>query len=526
MVVTPDTEIYLIRFDVTKQHQLTFDDIEGQLGFFKTLAENFGVSLSASTYQRKDNIIRFPAWIDEIEKYNYCFFNNPSYSNKWYYCYIEDMNYVNDGLTDVKIKVDVFQTYQFDFIYKSCFVEREHVNDDTRGLHTVPEGLETGEFVINSCSSIPELDEKIYFVKVNKDTSGTPQYGTTFGSLYSASGYYACRNYQAMKGLILDYEAGDIPNAVESAYVVPYAFFKRNMQDIIEKVPDSLSPYLLLTDVTKATSLDGYSPKNKKLLTGDYCYLMASNQSGGVYNYNYEDFKSDQCDFVVEGVPIEGTSMILTPLAYGTANGTQEKFYPFSLQGGKLPITDNKFDNYSIWLRNNMINIALANVSTVGQAGLGIGQIAGGIATGYYEQSLEGAGNIVSAFNRASELCQLKQEKAKLPMTTIGQVSNNGIMSANNISNFYFYKMSIKREYARIIDNFFSMFGYKVITTKVPNINGRRNWNYVKTTEAIVESNVVPEKYLEEFKQMLNSGITFWHDYRTFKDYSQNNDII
>ena len=57
------------------------------------------------------------------------------------------MEYVNDNMTDVYIKLDVFQTYQFDFQYKKCFVEREHVNDDTVGLHTVPENLETGEYI-------------------------------------------------------------------------------------------------------------------------------------------------------------------------------------------------------------------------------------------------------------------------------------------------------------------------------------------------------------------------------------------
>lgn len=99
-------------------------------------------------------------------------------------------------------------------------------------------------------------------------------------------------------------------------------------------------------------------------------------------------------------------------------------------------------------------------------------------------------------------------------------------MTALRENSFAFYQFSIKREYAEIIDNFFSKFGYKTLQTKIPNITGRTNWNYVKTIEAMVDSASVPEKYLNEYKQMLNNGITFWHNPATFLDYSQTNSII
>ena len=81
-------------------------------------------------------------------------------------------------------------------------------------------------------------------------------------------------------------------------------------------------------------------------------------------------------------------------------------------------------------------------------------------------------------------------------------------------------------EFARIIDDFFTQYGYKVNRLKIPNITGRQNWNYVKTVEAIVDGLNVPEKYIKEFERMLNNGITFWHNPSTLKDYSQSNNII
>ena len=40
------------------------------------------------------------------------------------------MRYINDNLTEVSIVTDVFQTWQFDLIFKQSFVEREIVSTD------------------------------------------------------------------------------------------------------------------------------------------------------------------------------------------------------------------------------------------------------------------------------------------------------------------------------------------------------------------------------------------------------------
>lgn len=70
------------------------------------------------------------------------------------------------------------------------------------------------------------------------------------------------------------------------------------------------------------------------------------------------------------------------------------------------------------------------------------------------------------------------------------------------------------------------MFGYKVNSSEVPALHTRSNWNFLKVIEPNVESNVIPENDLNEYKRMLQNGITFWHNYSTFRDYSQTNSII
>ena len=85
--------------------------------------------------------------------------------------------------------------------------------------------------------------------------------------------------------------------------------------------------------------------------------------------------------------------------------------------------------------------------------------------------------------------------------------------------------MSVREEYAKIIDQYFSMYGYSINEVKLPNITGRSNWNYVKTIGANIEGDI-PEGDINEIKSLFNNGITLWHNTSTYLDYSQNNAII
>ena len=83
-------------------------------------------------------------------------------------------------------------------------------------------------------------------------------------------------------------------------------------------------------------------------------------------------------------------------------------------------------------------------------------------------------------------------------------------------------KYTIKKQFAERIDKFFDMYGYLTNTVKIPNINNRPNWNYIKT----IGSNIIgdiPQEDIQSLKNMFDNGITLWHNKNTFLDYSQNN---
>ena len=130
-MITPQTDIYLLKspLQLTNKHQLTFADSNAQFNYFFNLEK---IGINDGTYQRKDGVIRYPAHIDTIQEYNYCMYRNDNYSNKWFYAFIVGMEYVNDNMTFIRLKTDVFQTWQFDLNWKQSFIEREmiNVNDD------------------------------------------------------------------------------------------------------------------------------------------------------------------------------------------------------------------------------------------------------------------------------------------------------------------------------------------------------------------------------------------------------------
>ena len=156
------------------------------------------------------------------------------------------------------------------------------------------------------------------------------------------------------------------------------------------------------------------------------------------------------------------------------------------------------------------------------------GSLAGGVGGGTGAILGAGAGVVgtaVSLVNLAKEQHLAKTQANMVPDQVKGNTNAGDFLWAKYRSPFTYLPMSVKAEYARCIDEYFSQFGYKTNRVKVPNITGRRNWNYVKTVGCYIDADI-PQDDLQEIKSMFDKGITFWHNPSTFGDYSQANDII
>lgn len=168
--------------------------------------------------------------------------------------------------------------------------------------------------------------------------------------------------------------------------------------------------------------------------------------------------------FALYGAITPGISMKLVPLSHKNINVD----YNSGIMAGKLPICSWNSDPYVNWLTQNAINI-----------GLNVGETIGDIALNPKNalSSVSSIGSVVNSIYQADIV----------PMQSKGNLNAGDINFSNEKAGFTGYYTSIRDEYAKIIDDYFSMYGYKTNELKVPNITGRLNWNFVKQLNVILQ---------------------------------------
>ena len=530
MVITPQTNIKLLKvpFEMDNLNQLTFSNATAQYNYFNGLTNK--LEYDSCTYQRKDGYMAIYEDADTLQGYNYCMYQNEQYGEKWFYAFITNITYESNKVSYVYIKTDVFQTWQFDIIWKKSFIEREHTNDDTIGVNTVPEGLELGEYIVNASGKLTLYNSFYICFGItafpNSALTGRNRYctGKIYGGVYSGIEYIIVRDASAASDLLAAYNKEGMIDAIVVMFLLP-----TNMVSSITWHLDSsytwsieygtityqsLAATYLTT--TKPTSLDSYTPINKKLLVYPYQYLNLDNNSGTVVTFHIEDFSGNVPSFTADSVITPGLSTKLSPDGYKKVELTN---YAESFSAAKLPICSYQNEAYINWLKQNSLNIGLGIVTGTGQV------IAGATMLSKPTTALAGAGNIASGLTGIATTLSESYKASLRPPQAEGNLNQDNVNFYLGLYNPKYYFMSIKREYAEIIDNFFSMYGYKTNRLKLPNITGRANWNYVKTIGCNITGDI-PQKDLQEIKNMFDNGVTLWHNASTFLDYSQSNTIV
>ena len=538
MVIAPNTTIKFVNvpIEIDNKNQINFASKQAQLNYFNSIPNI--ITITNCTYQRKDGYVRVPCSFDTMQTYNYCFYQNTSHSEKWFFAFVERIEYSSEEMTKVYIKTDVWQTYQFDITFKRCFVEREHVNDDTVGLHTLPENVELGEYICNQHTKDTTMDsyatDLCYIMAstsepVTGEAKDTIAGSSIYNGIYTGLKYYRYDVKGAIDTILELFANSGKTNAINGVFMAPKwlaPYYPQSEEPgyTYREVYYSNNEASFNTAAPRMNTLNGYNPVNKKLLTFPYCYLLLSNNIGQNAILHYEKFTNQQvCTFAVRGVLNPGCSIHIVPTNYN--GSTLSEIDAISL--GKFPICNFQNDMYTNWLTQNSINIAGATITSddINVATSAIGGVAGMI-TGAVTGNVLGAGlSAVSGAQGIAGAIMQKKQHNMIPPTVNGSLNSADVNVASGNNTFHYYNMSIKQEYAKIIDDFFSMYGYQVNSLKLPNITGRTNWNYVKTLECNIVGSL-PESGVEELKEIFNNGVTIWHNPTTFLDYSQSNSIV
>ena len=491
-------------------------------------------SYSDFSYQRKDSIIRVPDHFDELHNVNYVMYQNTAYSNKWFYAFITDMKYVDDGRTDIQIETDVLQTWLLDFTVKPSFVEREHVSDDTVGIHTLDENLEIGDLISDWGENSTDIgsDNGWYWFTIacNYDPSNQtrtagvgvygdyPQGSQWFAWLINPNNF--ATEINEISQWVYDLTRDGHANDIQTMFALPFQAF--SVSDVDATTHKVTSGAGTKVDVNKvynksvARTFSDYQPKNNKLFVYPYSFMRITNNMGSYNDYKIEDFhemnaagteETDNMTFNLIGTPCQGYAGKIRPKYYrGTTYNEDE-----SLQMGKYPSLSWSSDAFTNWLTQNAVNLSVGAVSTIvgGLVGAGSGNALA-------------VGNSISSI--AGQIGQLRQA-SMMPNTAQGNANAGDISFLFNINRFKFLHMRPKKEYLEIIDDFFSMFGYKVNRVKIPNSNHRSRWWYIKTNEVNIDG-AIPNKDMQIIKDSYNKGITFWRNASEIQNYNLSNDII
>lgn len=474
---------------------------------------------------------------------NYIAFQNPDYSNKWFFAWIDDVIYKSDKNCEIKFTIDAWSTWFDKWTPKKCFINRQHVTDDTVGLHTIPENLDIGQLICDFTKNDTNLGAESYWYFVigcNYDPSSQtrtagvgmyaeyPQGCMWFAWLVNRNNY--AQTINDISQWIYDITQQMHADDIQTMFALPYQAFEL-IGDIDPTTHKVINGKGIKLDVNETFSksifrqFSDYTPKNNKLFVYPYSFCRVTNNMGSYNDYKIEDFNeldlndnpTDNMTFNLIGIPCLGYSGKLRPKFYqGITNNEDE-----SLQLGKYPMLSWSSDAFTNWVSQNNANmiggiIGMSTSATTqlvgGAMSLNPFSIVGGISS-----IATGVANMIGTIDKASAL----------PNTAQGNANSGDVSFGFNLNRFKYLHMRPKKEYLQIIDDYFTRFGYKICKLENPNISGRRYWNYIEIGGSEeIGTGEVPSKFMETINNACRRGVTIWHNHANIGNYSLNNTIV
>lgn len=567
-------------------------------------------SFNFMSYQRHDSgVIRIQIGMELLDKVNYLRFVNANHEDKYFYAFITDMRYINDNCTEIDYKVDVLQTWWFDFQLNPCYVEREHSDTDELGDNLVPESLEFGDYV---CPYVEQID---YWDCMNGDTNvqnsgfliiatqgpNGEHRGDVVSSQPTTLYLTYCNNMTDFTNALNSYSTGITGDYSPIIAINMFPLWWTGQSVIGSYRRYFTKTFTLRQDFVYGTGpftafdstrgqVKSYAAKNKKLLTYPYNFMVFESPDGSTIELKYENFNdiSEHIRFCghLSVFPIVETYMgpmwyELTSLQPTVEMGPLSDYTnpKYSLHSQCYPLVGTGSDAFSAWWAQNRYNYPIMDAYKQGinaaakaynryDNGSVAGKLDGAIAAikaGFegYTQGINNSNNSFAGalaggkalrsllpFNTkwgknsngntqlgglADIATQIGQANAEIeghkamPSTCTTKASNAGIVHALEYDSYKVYYTRIRPEFAEIIDNYFTCFGYATHRVKVPNTACRRWWNYVKTvgcTLSPATDTSVPADAEEQIQAIFDHGVTIWHDPTHMYDYTLNNYIL
>lgn len=568
--IVPDSTITLL-FNVPLNNKYDntyyFTSINEQANFFFS---NFSKqTFTQQSYQRKNRgWLRLSARYRDVYNANYMYFMNNfrsatthvsqmTYEQKQFYAFINQVNYINDMTVEIQYEIDVIQSYMFNWTLPQCMVDRETVDYDSLYSNYIDEGIPVSDYAnsdawpieftaeIDGVSRTYPLGRMKYVVAATcdyqyQDTSdGVPITSNLKGAVCG------CKFHQFADASSciawLDAMPGEKYAAVLGIYLVPEVI------SLSSNAYNTLYYNLQYVQYWYYDYHTSFTPKNKKMYHSPYCSLVIQNSEGTSMAFDPTQFWGS-ASFTLHFSPVLPITGYLSADYYKVKimtqgqRGTNSPFL-YSLPLPSLPTFTWANDTYKAWLALNSGYMQTAKtvaiIDTVVDTAVGIknvGSAIGGLLTGALTGSTGALSSGVSALDSlagsvksvTSDLATInnlytQDKNAQIVPDSFNGSADNQATALAGTYGFYGYIRYPTRDVAVSIDNYFTMFGYKIRQLKVPSIDNRTRFTYVKTLNMDVEG-FIPTDDRDAINNIFNAGIRFWKDKTNFCDYTITNE--
>lgn len=487
-------------------------------------------TVNSQSYTRTGRgVIKVQQPMSIMTRCGYLRFRNISFENKWFYCFITGVDYINNITTEVRFEIDVLTTWMGRFSLGQCFIERQHTVGDAIGANICDEGLDTGDYITEYRGNTGILSGNWAICIF---TAQTPAGASADGALYCGV-YSGCemRVHPTTPQGVIDANS-DLQEITENAgadsiaciLMLPYSYAAAAIV-----AGGSSAPFTVDIPIPKPYSdIAGYVPKNKKLYTYPYKCLSVYNSEGNSIDYKYEYFNTlpDQastgvCTFNMKTLISSNPLISLYPLNYKG----QSVAYDEQIDMRHFTSCNYAIDTWKAYYAMNKSSIDYDKGANVG-VGIGralLGGLSGimGVAEGNIGGFLGGANQAISSLNAIGQTLARHEDYQRMPNVSKG-VANNDLMTADQTKDFYFEMKCITKNYAKMIDDYFTMFGYAIKQVGTPNMNARPYFTYVKTIGCTVHGEL-PADDGAKIERIFDNGVRFWKNHTNIGNYSLNN---
>lgn len=504
---------------------------------------------------RRDSDLILKGVNEDLTQCNYLMYQNKDISNKWYFAFIDNIQYNSLNSVIISHTIDVWQTYQFDITYYKNLILRAHVakSSDTVGRWLAPEPINVA----------PEFERKH---NVFNDLSWTPQYVLHSTSVYNPNtkkyeykGNGMGATLSAEYGIFVDSDADvqkvvknygrDTMSDVLSDYGDRNKTFWDNisnwLDDLLDSEKNSDSKWQAITGASSLAQLQdhrdeliglyaipswvhdgsnkyatnaitsksvsvtlptstlacGYAPRNKKMLSSLCKAYLFYNENGFKLPLKPELFTSGSPSFTVKSTELSTNGFILQIGSYADYTAKTNKI-------------SYRCENRLGYDANTGLDKVLNTLTSAVGVVNAIGSVASQAFAGNVGGAVQGAvGAVQQSINMIDALGQ----------RGVNTGASGDIMSITEKRAMpVFADVSPTEAQCRYIDDYLDVYGYAIneIGKISSYMKNRSNWNYIQVANCNIKVSA-PNDDVNKLKQMFESGVTIWH--KNFGDYDQNN---